>query len=78
MSAIVSSSEEVNSTVEAISQSAHAQVSGISELSKAMTLLDNMTQQNAALVEQGAAAADSLNSQAQRLSELMASFKLDA
>ena len=41
-----------------------------------MGQLDQMTQQNAALVEQGAAAAESLKDQAQRLAQVVASFKL--
>jgi hypothetical protein len=38
--------------------------------------LDQMTQQNAALVEQSAAAAESLREQAQRLAEVVSAFKL--
>ena len=38
--------------------------------------IDRMTQQNAALVEQSAAAADSLRDQAARLSQLVAQFRL--
>ena len=41
-----------------------------------MTQLDQMTQQNAALVEQSAAAAESLREQAARLSSLVATFQV--
>jgi methyl-accepting chemotaxis protein len=42
----------------------------------AVTQLDQMTQQNAALVEQSAAAAESLREQAQRLAEVVSTFRL--
>ncbi|MGD9835963.1 MAG: methyl-accepting chemotaxis protein, partial [Piscinibacter sp.] len=42
----------------------------------AVTQLDQMTQQNAALVEQSAAAAESLREQAQRLNQVVGTFRL--
>ena len=42
----------------------------------AVAQLDQVTQQNAALVEESAAAAESLRSQAQRLAEVVGSFRL--
>ena len=44
---------------------------------QAASEIDRMTQQNAALVEQSAAAADSLRDQAARLSQLVAQFRLN-
>nr|HPH14962.1 methyl-accepting chemotaxis protein [Burkholderiaceae bacterium] len=48
----------------------------IGEVNSAVTELDQMTQQNAALVEQSAAAAESLREQAQRLAQVVSTFKL--
>ncbi len=59
-----------------IASSASHQSDGIGQVSVAVTQLDQMTQQNAALVEQSAAAAESLKDQAQRLAELVGVFKL--
>jgi methyl-accepting chemotaxis protein len=53
-----------------------AQTSGIEEVNVAMAQLDHMTQQNAALVEQSAAAAASLHEQGDRLREAVARFQV--
>ncbi|MEP6873691.1 MAG: hypothetical protein ABI887_04955, partial [Burkholderiales bacterium] len=47
------------------------------QINGAVTQLDQMTQQNSALVEQSAAAAESLREQAVKLSDVVATFKLD-
>jgi uncharacterized phage infection (PIP) family protein YhgE len=52
------------------------QSSGIGQVNQAVTQLDQMTQQNAALVEQSAAAAQSLKDQADRLAQTVAMFKV--
>ena len=49
---------------------------GIEQINIAITGMDNVTQQNAALVEEAAAAAASLQDQAQELSNLVNTFKL--
>ena len=49
---------------------------GIEQVNQAVTLLDQGTQQNAALVEQSSAAAMSLNQQAISLRDMVGSFKL--
>jgi methyl-accepting chemotaxis protein len=49
---------------------------GISQVNQAVTNLDQMTQQNAALVEESTAAAVSLSDQAQRLTGMVAVFKV--
>jgi len=59
-----------------ISSSALEQTSGIGQVNDAVTQLDQVTQQNAALVEESAAAADSLQQQAARLAEMVQVFKL--
>ncbi|MFZ5543507.1 MAG: chemotaxis protein, partial [Pseudomonadota bacterium] len=51
--------------------------SGIGQVNTAVTQLDQMTQQNAALVEESAAAAESLKDQAHKLNGLVATFRLD-
>ncbi|WP_342619452.1 methyl-accepting chemotaxis protein [Rhodoferax sp. GW822-FHT02A01] len=73
---VVLSVREVNHTMEVIAQSSTAHRQGILAVNTAMDDLDQMTQQNAALVEQSAAAADLLTVQAQRLAQLVASFQL--
>ncbi|MBW8759988.1 MAG: chemotaxis protein, partial [Burkholderiales bacterium] len=52
------------------------QSQGIAQVNGTVTELDQMTQQNAALVEESAAAAQSLKEQAVRLAGLVSSFKL--
>ena len=50
---------------------------GISQVGEAVTQLDQVTQQNAALVEESAAAAESLKHQAANLAEVVSVFKLN-
>ena len=76
MTEIVASVNRVSGIIGELSASAAEQSGGISQVNSAVGQLDQMTQQNAALVEQGAAAAESLKDQAQRLTEVVASFKL--
>ncbi|MBO9514061.1 MAG: methyl-accepting chemotaxis protein, partial [Variovorax sp.] len=54
------------------------QTSGIEQINQAITQMDQVTQQNAALVEEAAAAAASLQEQAGSLSQRVSVFKLDA
>ncbi|HOE41624.1 MAG TPA: methyl-accepting chemotaxis protein, partial [Rhodoferax sp.] len=51
---------------------------GVSQVGESVALMDQATQQNAALVEEMAAAASSLKTQAQELVDTVAVFKLDA
>jgi methyl-accepting chemotaxis protein len=76
MNEIVGSVRKVNDMIRDITVSAAAQSSGIGEVSGSVLQIDTMTQQNAALVEQSAAAAESLQSQAQHLSKVVTAFKL--
>jgi methyl-accepting chemotaxis protein len=59
-----------------MSSAASEQSNDISQVNAAVMELDQMTQQNAALVEQSAAAAESLREQAQRLANVVSAFKL--
>jgi methyl-accepting chemotaxis protein len=76
MNDIVGSVQRVSDIIGEISAAASAQSDGIGEVNVAVTELDQMTQQNAALVEQSAAAADSLREQAQRLAQVVSAFRL--
>jgi len=76
MSDIVSSVHRVGDIVGEISSAAVEQSNGIGQVNGAVNQLDQMTQQNAALVEQSAAAAASLRDQATRLSEAIQAFHL--
>jgi methyl-accepting chemotaxis protein len=78
MQEIVASVQRVNDIIGEITGSTSQQSEGIGQVNNAVSQLDHMTQQNAALVEQSAAAAESLKDQAQALSELVATFKLQA
>ena len=78
MSEIVASVQRVTDIIGEISAAAAEQSHGIVTVNGAVSQLDQMTQQNAALVEQSAAAAESLNDQAQRLSASMQVFRLSA
>jgi hypothetical protein len=61
-----------------ISAASEEQSSGIDQVNRAVSQMDEVTQQNAALVEEAAAAAGSLQEQAQRLAEAVAVFKINA
>jgi methyl-accepting chemotaxis protein len=76
ISEIVTSAKQMNSIINEISVASHEQSSGISQVSASVQELDRMTQQNAALVEETAAAAASLNQQAVDLAKEVARFKL--
>ena len=73
---IVSRIERVASIISEISASANQQTTGIVQIKQAVHQLDEVTQQNAALVEQSAAAAESLNHQAGSLVSLVGTFKV--
>lgn len=78
MEQIVQSVERVSQVVGDISQASAEQTTGISQLNESISMVDLMTQQNAALVEQCAAAADSMQQQSMQLSESMGQFRLGA
>lgn len=76
MRKIVQSVEQVRQVVGDISDASAEQSSGIEMLHQAIVVVDQMTQQNAALVEQCAAAADSMQQQSSQLSLSMGKFNL--
>ncbi len=76
MTDIVGSVQRVTDIIGEISAAAVEQSQGIAQVNGTVTELDQMTQQNAALVEESAAAAQSLKEQAVRLAGLVSSFKL--
>lgn len=76
MNDIVAQVKRVADLIGEISSSAHEQTSGIDQINQAISQLDNVTQQNAALVEEAAAAADSLNQQACHMVEVVSAFSL--
>jgi len=76
MAEIVQSIQRTAELMTTISSSAKGEDSGIMQVSEAIKQMDQVTQQNAALVEQSAAAAASLEQMAQQLVEAVAVFKL--
>lgn len=73
---LVTSVQRVSDIIHHISNASHEQSSGIQQVNQAITSMDEVTQQNAALVEESAAAAESLREQAIELSGLVSIFKL--
>ncbi|WP_428000060.1 methyl-accepting chemotaxis protein [Acidovorax sp.] len=78
MQDIVTSVQQVTTLMSEINAASSEQSSQIGQVSQAVDQLDHMTQQNAALVEEGAAAAQSLKDQANRLAGAMGQFQLTA
>jgi methyl-accepting chemotaxis protein len=78
MSEIVGAIERVNQLMAEIKTATHEQTNGITQVGQAVGEMDRATQQNAALVEESAAAAESLNQQAQVLMTTVSRFKLKA
>jgi len=76
MQDIVAGVERVTQIISEITHAAEQESDGIGQVNVAVTELDQMTQQNAALVEESAAAAESLKSQAHTLSEVVNKFRL--
>jgi methyl-accepting chemotaxis protein len=76
MSEILSSVQRVSDIIGEITAASSEQSQGIGHVNASVNQLDQMTQQNAALVEESAAAAESLKDQATRLAEAVAAFKL--
>ena len=76
MQEIVASVQRVGDIIGEISAAASEQTVGIAQANDSVGEIDRMTQQNAALVEQSAAAADSLREQAARLAQVVQQFRL--
>lgn len=76
MNEIVESIRHVNDIMGEITMASREQTSGIEQINQAIMHMDDVTQQNAALVEQAAAAAESLREQAGSLLQTVSVFKL--
>ncbi|WP_283442409.1 methyl-accepting chemotaxis protein [Noviherbaspirillum suwonense] len=77
MDEIVGSVQRVTDIMAEITAASQEQTSGIGLINQAVTQMDQVTQKNAALVEEAAAAAATLREQAGELSQLVSVFKLD-
>ncbi len=75
---IVDGINRVTDIMGEISAASREQTTGIEEINLAVTQMDDVTRQNASLVEESAAAATSLQEQADTLVDLVAFFRLDA
>ncbi|BEU96871.1 MCP four helix bundle domain-containing protein [Acidovorax sp. DW039] len=78
MAEVVSAIKRVTDLMGEISAASNEQSQGVNQVGEAVTQMDQVTQQNAALVEEMAAAASSLNNQAHELVNTVAFFKLSA
>lgn len=78
MSDIVQSVQKVTDVIGEISAASAEQSSGIATVNDAIAKLDHLTQQNAALVEESAAAAESLRDQAAQMAQAVSAFKTDS
>ncbi|MET3108550.1 methyl-accepting chemotaxis protein [Oxalobacteraceae bacterium GrIS 2.11] len=77
MQEIVESIRRVTDIMTEISLASSEQSAGIDQINQAITQMDDVTQQNAALVEEAASAAQSLQDQAQDLNQVVSVFKLN-
>jgi methyl-accepting chemotaxis protein len=77
MSEVVASIQRVTDIMAEISAASQEQTSGIEQINQAISQMDNVTQQNAGLVEEAAAASEALQSQAAKLAELVSVFRID-
>ncbi|GAA4033563.1 methyl-accepting chemotaxis protein [Actimicrobium antarcticum] len=77
MTDIVASIQKVNAIMTDISDASQEQSRGIEQVNQAISQMDQVTQQNAALVEESAAASETLQDQAANLVEVMSVFRLD-
>ncbi len=76
LSSIVKSIDSVSKLIDGVANSANEQALGIQQVNTAVTDMDQMTQQNSALVEEISAASENLSEQAKTLQKLVSFFKL--
>jgi methyl-accepting chemotaxis protein len=74
---IIASVTEISTIMSNVASAGREQATGLEEVNGAVTQMDSMTQQNAAMVEQNTATARSLLDESSRLVELMAFFQTD-
>jgi methyl-accepting chemotaxis protein len=77
MEQVVGSIRRVTDIMAEITSASQEQTGGIEQVNRAIGQMDSVTQQNAALVEEAAAAASSMQDQAGKLAEVVSVFKLD-
>ena len=73
---VVQSVKEVSALIQQITSATKEQATGIAQVNEAVTQLDSVTQQNAALVEESAASAEGLNSSAATLAKSVQVFQM--
>jgi methyl-accepting chemotaxis protein len=78
MDEIVSSVRSVTAIMSEITAASQEQTAGIEQINMAVSQMDQVTQQNASLVEEAAAAAEAMQDQAAKLAQVVAVFRLDA
>jgi methyl-accepting chemotaxis protein len=78
MQALVGGAQSINTVLSEIHVAAGQQTSGVKQVGDAVNQLDRMTQQNAALVEQTAAASESLKERAHELVDVVKRFRISA
>jgi methyl-accepting chemotaxis protein len=76
LEAIVEQVRAINDRIEAIATSSQEQATGLREINTAVNDMDQMTQQNAAMVEQTTAASQSLADESRKLSQMLSSFSI--
>ncbi|WP_342119295.1 methyl-accepting chemotaxis protein [Pseudoduganella sp. OTU4001] len=76
MDGIVKAVQQVSAIMQEISSASQEQSNGIAQVNQAIVSIDDVTQQNAALVEEAAAAAQSMRDQAEMLAEAVSVFRL--
>jgi methyl-accepting chemotaxis protein len=76
MGQVVQAVRQLEGIMAGITSASAEQSTGIAEISRAISMMDEITQQNAALVEEAAAAAESLSEQAGGLTQAVGSFRL--
>src|SRR5690606_10424687 len=75
---VVESVKRVTDIMEEITAASQEQASGIEQVNRAVTQMDQVTQQNAALVEEAAAASQSMQEEAANLAQIVSVFRLSA
>lgn len=78
MTEIVSSVQRVSDVISEITAASNEQTAGIEQINIAIVQMDEVTQQNASLVEEAAAAAEALQDQARNLADIVSVFKLES
>ncbi len=77
MSEVVASVQRVTNIITEITAASQSQSQGIEAIYRSIHQMDGVTQQNAALVEQAAASAESMQNQAEQLAKVVSVFKLE-